>query len=202
MKKLWVVDHWGYADPFRDTFEFVDSPEKCDVIMLTGGSDILPSHYGEKENKRTYTSPTRDKYELEAFNYGKQHGKGFLGICRGAQLLTALAGGKVIQHIDNHTSTHSVVTVDGKVMLTSSLHHQMMYPWPIQNWKLLAWADVPRSGRYLNGDDENIKLPEPKEPEVTFYPDIKALCIQGHPEMMSPDAPFVQWCNQQAKELL
>ena len=199
-KKLFVADSIEYASPFLDSFSLVTNIEECDTIMFTGGEDISPVHYKEPVGKFTYCNPARDMYEYRIFDYGRVSDKSFLGICRGAQLLTALVGGKVIQHVANHGISHDVITIDGDRLRTSSLHHQMMWPWQVEH-KMLAWSS-PRSNTYLNGWNKELTLPEEKEPEVVYYPSIKALCIQGHPEMMKNNSPFVQWCNKQAKELL
>ncbi len=114
-----------------------------------------------------------------------------LGICRGAQFLTVLAGGKLIQHVNGHDNTHKIQTSfnmpEGhfKSYIMSSSHHQMMYPYNMNenNFELIAWSEYYKSSTYLNGDDLEINLPfDFLEPEIVYYKYINALCIQGHPE--------------------
>ena len=124
-EKLFVPDYLGYADPFLDLFDVVKDSTKADVLMLTGGADILPEHYGEPPHYTTYHSPHRDAYEKPYINQFIKAGKPILGICRGAQFLCAIAGGKLVQDCTGHGSSHNVHTFDGKVLRTSSLHHQM-----------------------------------------------------------------------------
>ena len=50
-----------------------------------------------------------------------------------------------------------------------------------------------KSSTYLNGNDEEIELPPFfVEPEIVFYSNSKALCIQGHPEWMNLEHPTVK----------
>jgi gamma-glutamyl-gamma-aminobutyrate hydrolase PuuD len=124
-----------------------------------------------------------------------------LGICRGAQLACAAAGGILIQHVDGHARSHSIKTSDGKEMVTSSLHHQMMFPWEVEH-ELIAWASPSRSNNYVGITEEEAKhIPEKDgiyvEPEIVWFPKIKCLAIQGHPEFMDDKCLF----NQYTKEL-
>ena len=123
-----------------------------------------------------------------------------MGLCRGAQLACALAGGSLIQHVDNHGGgRHEVVNKDGEVFETTTCHHQMMNPWEIDH-ELIAWAAPSRSEQYIVQYEELINMPV--EPEVVFFPKIKALAIQGHPEWMQSSEPFVQYCLNLVKERL
>ncbi len=72
-------------------------------LLLSGGDDIYPGHYGEKEiHPKTKYERRRDDYELALI----RHFRGpVLGICRGLQLMTVAFGGKLYQNIatDFHT---------------------------------------------------------------------------------------------------
>lgn len=200
-KLLFVPDSRGYAQPFLGIFNLTSDPETADVLMLTGGADILPKWYGEKPHFTSYHSPTRDEYEKYFFDMFKAQDKPILGICRGAQFLCAMAGGKLVQDVTGHHGSHDLHTYDGHTMRTSSIHHQMMRP---ENTKhqLLAWSDQ-RSSHYKNGDDEDVYNGVlEREPEVIYFEDVRGFGIQGHPEAMYEDAPFVKWCNEQVVKFL
>lgn len=183
---------------------------KVDALVIWGGSDISPSLYGELPSVYTGASTTlslRDKIEKEVCEAAITTGIPIIGVCRGAQLACALAGGKLIQHVDGHHEDHLIKTDDGQRMITSSVHHQMMYPWKVDH-HLIAWASQPRSHKYYGGpatteitdlhkiDDKIV------EPEIVFFPKIKALAIQGHPEFMATDSEFVKYCNGLVKKYL
>jgi anthranilate/para-aminobenzoate synthase component II len=170
-----------------------------DALVIWGGEDISPSIYNSAVSKRTYAPAVpsrRDRVEMDACMAAIDRGIPLIGVCRGAQLVCALAGGRLIQHVNGHGGGHMMETKDGETIRTTSVHHQMMYPFDVEH-ELLAWAAPSRSDVYIIGNDETDPEMEGKpEPEVVWFPKIKALAIQGHPEFVSnPDTdPFVQYC--------
>ena len=166
------------------------------LAIFTGGEDISPAIYKHPRDNSTYFNSHRDAYELSAFQKLREFNIPLLGICRGAQLLCALAGGSLIQDVtghgrflnDNGQWEESPETV-------TSTHHQMQYPWdlPKDDYKLLAGSVAPISSHYIwNGKkyntndkiDENFAF----EPDVVHYPKINALAIQYHPEWMNENS--------------
>lgn len=175
--------------------ELVDSIEEADIVLFTGGQDISPALYNERCSRLTYFTQGRDDREVADFTKAKELGKGFIGICRGAQLLCALAGGKLIQDVTRHCGNHPIEFKDGELTMTNSLHHQMMYPYDMESGKyeLLAWTPKIISSSFINGDDVLMDLPEGfKEPEVVWFPEIKGFGVQGHPEMIGSNHPFTR----------
>lgn len=190
--KVFVVGHAKhYASWIKDaTLSF--SPRNADLILFTGGEDVNPSLYGQKLGRYTYINKQRDIYEMEVFSKYKDTPK--LGVCRGSQFLTVMAGGSLIQHVTNHGVFHPLITKDGDFLI-SSTHHQMMYPFKVDH-ELLGWSDK-RSTVFLDGNDESV--PMAVEPEVVWYPKAKSFCIQGHPEMMDW-SPVHDWLNNKIVE--
>jgi len=84
----------------------------CDGVMLTGGEDVDPAEYGEKEKHPTvYLAPERDRYELALARLALSRDLPLLAICRGAQVLNVAAGGTLIQDIPSQHPTdisHSI----------------------------------------------------------------------------------------------
>ena len=163
-------------------------------LIIWGGGDIHPSLYGHP-NIATYShaKPSqRDIIEWELMNEAVKKGIGIIGVCRGAQMGCALAGGYLIQHVTGHAgSSHYVQTTDGKTLLTTSLHHQMMYPGPDVEHELIGWSDPPRSSVY----EVAVKTEIICEPELIWFPKIKCLAIQGHPEMQRADCLFNEYIH-------
>lgn len=158
-----------------------------DLVLFTGGADVNPKLYNENKGSNTYINSDRDDEEYQLFhNIGTRTPK--LGICRGAQLLTVLNKGKLIQDVTNHTSSHLCEGhYHGDIIefMMTSTHHQMMYPFnlPTTDYKILAWSTYHKSSVYLNGEDKEIELPSNfLEPEIVYYPKYNSLAIQGHPE--------------------
>jgi putative glutamine amidotransferase len=200
--KLFVPDFESYATPFLPIFDLTENLAIADVVMFTGGADIDPKFYGEPQGKRTYLSNSRDIREKHLFDVSSARGKKFLGICRGAQFLCAMAGGKLAQHIEGHSigfrSYHRITTSEGGEYRVNSVHHQMMLPPP--GSKLLAWAEK-LSDIYLDGNDKHIEGIE-TEPEVVYFPQVKGLGIQCHPEAMDRNGDTMKYFHKLVKEHL
>lgn len=184
------------------------------ILILWGGGDIHPSLYGRK-NQGSFVGnfpSLRDQTEAKLFAQAVKANIPILGVCRGAQLGCAMSGGILVQHVEGHGMSHRITTVNGESFVSSSLHHQMMYPWAIEH-KLLAWSTTPRSADYVGLSDEEwskwpkrmydeLKQEDIVEPEFVFFPKTKCLGVQGHPEMMSPSCPHNQFMKKMIDEYL
>lgn len=158
--------------------------KKGDVLLLGGGEDISPKLYKQKPSRYTGARAVlsdRDMYEKNIFEIAVAAGVPTIGICRGAQLVCALSGGSLYQHVTNHGVTHDMTTNEGTVLSVSSVHHQMMNPIGAKH-ELLAWSTNVRSNVHLIEDEQNLEVEV--EPEVIYFKDTKALGIQYHPEFM------------------
>lgn len=196
-----------YVSFFEENFEvewFDGYEENCDIALFTGGPDVDPSIYGEDRGFRTYSHLERDLKEIEFFN--KLDSKVLkVGICKGSQLLTVLSGGSLIQHVDGHMDYHNILTKENQVIPVTSDHHQMMFPFSIDNeeYELIAKSEFKRGSKYLNGKNIQIKLPENfVEPEIVFYKNTNSFCCQGHPEYSDANDLFKQFFIQQVNKNL
>lgn len=180
-------------------FELVKNISDADIIMFTGGEDISPSLYNDKIHGTTHFSPRRDAFEVEMFNLAPKKAL-LIGGCRGAQLLTALSGGRLIQHCINHSGKggHDIKTSSGEVFDITSCHHQMMYPYEMdpKDYDLIAWSETNLSPVYYTGEGALEVSKDFKEPEIVYYPKTNSLCIQGHPEWMPKDKPVINFINK------
>lgn len=127
--------------------------ELLDGLVLSGGGDIDPVHYGTEQHPLTAgISPERDDLELRAFAAARERDLPILGICRGVQLVNVAMGGTLVQDIPDQrpgTSQHRQdfdglgrddvshrVTLDpdsqlagiygGSEIQTNSYHHQAL----------------------------------------------------------------------------
>ena len=73
--------------------------EACDGLLLTGGVDVEPAHYGEPRHPTVETDEVRDAYELALAREALERNLPVLAICRGAQVLNVAAGGTLLQDI-------------------------------------------------------------------------------------------------------
>lgn len=182
--------------------DVIDIPKDIDAVLFSGGEDINPSLYGENKSKYVYSVDYgRDATEEAIFHEAIKRNIPMFGICRGAQFLNVMNGGKLVQHMHGHTGTrHEVVTINDEMFNVTSSHHQMMLmPESHLDYVELAWTKDRRSNFYYNGNDEVIEGIE-KEMEAVLFPKTKCLGVQWHPEWMHKDEDgriiFQQWCEE------
>lgn len=185
-----IGNGWSYFAPWATMFEPAKSVEAADVVLLTGGADIDPQIYGEK-NVRSHYYRERDDFEIKEYEKAVKLGKPIIGICRGAQLVCALTGGKLFQHVDGHNyGHHEMITSDGRKFDMTSVHHQMMRP--KGPYELLAWTE-PRSKEYISAEGTKKQPDLSVDPEVIWFPAVKCIAIQGHPEYMGIESKTNQY---------
>jgi gamma-glutamyl-gamma-aminobutyrate hydrolase PuuD len=169
-----------------NNFVVVDKPEEAEYICFPGGQDISTELYGEENTHSQDPYARLDNYEVEMFHKFPEKKK--LGICRGAQLLNVLSGGKLWQDCDNHESDHYIKDhLHGVRLKATSLHHQMMRIG--EHGILLATAD---EATIVQGGGEKIvkKYKHFDDVEACWYPHTKSLCFQPHPELGHPEYFF------------
>lgn len=73
----------------------------ADAILFSGGNDVDPMRFGQTTAGKTGgIIPERDEQEFFLLRYVLEHTeKPVLGVCRGIQLMNAVMGGTLIQHI-------------------------------------------------------------------------------------------------------
>lgn len=166
--------------------------DKFDGLVIPGGADISTSLYGDEKLGQTWSNFKNDAPEIFKIRaMPKRFPK--IGICRGAQMLNAINGGKMWQHVDNHGRAHEMQLGTGEIIMTTSVHHQMMIPGP--NVAMLATSrEADKKHKY--GVYERSVATKPgrdfDEPEMMYYPQTNSYCVQGHPEYcLGGEAAFV-----------
>jgi len=77
-------------------------------LVIGGGDDISPEHYGGDIEQQVRLDPERDRLEIEWIEHALDAGLPMLGICRGAQLINVVLGGNLHQDIrDMRRHTHN-----------------------------------------------------------------------------------------------
>ena len=157
--------------------------DRADIVIFQGGEDINPALYGEKPHPECGNpNDRRDAVELaiyEALDKAQYR----VGICRGAQFLNVMNGGKLWQHIQGHGATHELLYKNEKgvnrAYLVSSTHHQMM--------RIGSGADIwgeanqTRTRQFPEGASVNLSDKHWSDPEIVFYKKTGSLCFQPHP---------------------
>lgn len=180
-------------------------PDENSVLLFEGGTDIDPTLYGESLGAHTQEpDKARDEWEKAYFDAAIAAGAGMIGVCRGAQLLCALSGGHIIQHVTGHNGgKHLIRSFRNHVFSCTSVHHQMMNPYvlPEKEWVSLARSEFQFCSKYRNGTNRKLKVkhlwPRWQEQEIVWFPKTKCLAIQGHPEYYANDlSEFVSFCQE------
>ena len=180
-------------DLFRaEGYMTTKASREADIFVWTGGEDVNPRLYGELPIKGVYFNPRRDSQEIGYWRDAVRKPNSLkVGICRGAQLLNVLNGGKLWQDVDHHALQDGPKVLDiltGKEREVSSTHHQQMRPAP--NAQILATTHLSKN-KYADlidwheGGKNNSHLGT--DYEVLWYPDTRSLCFQGHPEYSLPE---------------
>lgn len=182
-----------------------EAMNNCNVVCLTGGSDVSPRLYNQKRHKCTHFNDYRDTSDILLAEAAMKEGKGLVGICRGAQLLCVIAGGSLIQDVSDHAVTyktgHDITTINGRKIHVTSTHHQMMHPTPAMH-SLLAWGEG-LSDYYKIEEDKDCTMLDfltesgtVKEPEVVWFPNIHGLAVQFHPETMDKETDGAKYFEE------
>ncbi|GHA13243.1 hypothetical protein GCM10008090_23710 [Arenicella chitinivorans] len=81
-------------------------PDNVSGVIIGGGDDIDPRHYGLTGTAGVNYDAARDQLEIDTINHALKHHWPLLGICRGAQLLNVVHGGNLytdIRPLRRHT---------------------------------------------------------------------------------------------------
>lgn len=177
----------GNVQVARTTDDLKDSNS---ALIVWGGQDINPGLYDHPMHPTTYPGGARDRVEWSLVQRAIEKGIAIIGVCRGAQMLCAAAGGWLIQNVHHHGGTHPVTTIDGKTLMVNSIHHQMMAGLEKVDHELVAWREGREGAPYGYRDGKVYEPPaEFKEPEFVYFPKINGYAIQWHPEMMGVSNP-------------
>jgi putative glutamine amidotransferase len=174
--------------------------ERLDGLVLIGGPDVDPAHYGHESHART--SPPRrerDAVELALLDAALATGLPVLCVCRGLQLLNVARGGTLEQHLPDvagHTGhapepgtfgRHEVIVEPGSMLAqalgrtraeVATSHHQAIAT--LGNGLVV-------SARALDGTTEAV--------EDSDHAGL--LAVQWHPEA-GTDLALMRWLTDRA----
>lgn len=167
------------------------SIKTMDGLVLTGGADIEPHHYGFVDEQRICkTFPGRDDAELAILDEAFERRLPMLGICRGMQLINVYQGGTLVPEIP-HPVEHELegdqrhrIVCEGHAALpllvgqheglVNSTHHQAVD-------RLGHGLQI--AAKHPDGTIESIEWTRPmRRPWLA--------AVQWHPERMGLDEPF------------
>lgn len=172
----------------RGGFHTTPNDNIADIIVWPGGADVNPELYGQTKLGTTNINPASDLRDMEYWNEYKNNKVLKVGICRGSQWLNCMNGGKLWQHVNNHTSSHKLQDLlTDKEYMVSSTHHQMMRSSDKGEIIGIAmestlWQDDTVRQSAVSPQERSKMHPE-FDTEVVWYKNSRSLCFQPHPEM-------------------
>lgn len=170
---------------------------RLDGLLLMGGGDIDPAHYGQEAIRETEPPEVaRDTLELDLIRGALAEEVPLLGVCRGMQALNVARGGTLYQDIASQLPAAQLHTLGGTGMdrlhdievrrgsrlaeilggerhAVNSYHHQAINVLG-EGLSIAAWTD--------DGLAEAVEVPD--------HP--FALAVQFHPERMYEHDPAVR----------
>lgn len=194
-------DEARYAKMFaRSHCRRAESVLEADLVIFSGGSDVDPQLYGETPHPSTYVSHKRDQVDMDLYLLCMEHGIPMLGICRGAQFLHVMNGGKLFQDVDGHNGSHPMHDIFNKkhIERVSSCHHQMVRP-NVDNGMVILATAARSTERHAN--EKHSFAGSHVDIEAFFYRDTCCLGIQGHPEYEGYHY-FTKWSLEMVEELI
>lgn len=168
---------------------YVDEPNKADFYLLPGGADISPFLYGEPVDGAVGIDHRRDAEEIALIGEARSYGIPIVGICRGAQLLHAMNGGKLIQDITGHRGgAHGMLNHNlEEVARVNSIHHQ---------------AIPPDEAIRMYGSENVFVSEDMKAVEAFFDWDRMVFGVQYHPEFTGCPKEGINFFLESLEEIL
>jgi gamma-glutamyl-gamma-aminobutyrate hydrolase PuuD len=187
-------DHPRFARMFtKAACKRAKTPYEADLVVFCGGPDVNPIYYGEEKHSSVYVDNKRDEADIKLYEICLNEGIPMFGVCRGAQFLHVMNGGKLYQDIDGHQGDHQVWTLrEGRQLgKVSSVHHQSVIPNKDGRMEVLAEAWQSKK-RWRNDKEFSMRGTGDKDVEAFWYRDTCCFGVQGHPEY-DGYAQFMQW---------
>jgi putative glutamine amidotransferase len=178
--------------------------ERIDGLVLSGGADLDPAHYGEEPHSKIgQLEHDRDEWEFLLLAAARARGVPVLAICRGFQLVNVAFGGTLRQHVeidegaghpqwdvDGRTTTHEVEIVPDTMTsrllpptwAVNSLHHQTVSH---------VGKGLVVSAFATDGVVEGLETPEGD-----------LLAVQWHPELLHKPDPTFRWLIERSVAFL
>jgi len=186
--KVFIVG--SYQNDYHRMFttrgwKIVSELKDSDLVQFTGGEDVGPKLYGHARHRLTRSNPVRDYMEQIVFHRARHENIPMAGICRGAQFLNVMCGGKMWQHSEGHTTGRHMVRdlIENFEFEATSTHHQIMMP----HDEGLIVAVSNEATVKEKASDAGVasfitRYGKEDDPEVVYYMDQACLCFQPHPE--------------------
>ena len=193
--KVFVVKGGKTYLNFLPNATLVKKLENADVIIFADGPDVNPKLYNAQWENTTRYDSARDTSDKLVFDNIPKN-KIVVGFGRGGQFLTVMNGGKLIQDclwMDDHFASHDLYIEhpDGTFVCPKiQMHHQALYPWNCEKYRVIAYTKAIRFFSEKNRDINYQYNYEFGNPEIVVYnnPDKpKCIAVQFLPTVYEED---------------
>jgi gamma-glutamyl-gamma-aminobutyrate hydrolase PuuD len=176
-----------------------NSIEDADLVVFGGGSDVDPALYGEEVHPKTFFNAKRDEADIKIYHECLEKGVPMFGVCRGAQFLHVMNGGKLWQHVDNHVGDHAMWDLRSKLRLDkiSSVHHQAC----MRNENGMEIIATSSESMNREANTKTIAKGRGLDVEAFWYANTACFGVQGHPEYFGYGR-YSKWCLDTLEELI
>lgn len=155
----------------------------CDGFLITGGTDIDPSRYGEENKGLSKEVESRlDQLDKDMIEYAVKHKKPLFGICRGQQSLNVFLGGTLHQDLGTLTPSHKSVSNDHKINMVNHPLFGFKGQITVNSYHHQAIKD-------LSPDLNVLGTHEDGTIEMVMHKSLPIFAVQWHPEI-DADSPY------------
>lgn len=192
----------GLGDITDDLKDFYNNTNDFKLVLFTGGADVGPELYGDSSPKGLcFTNFMRDEVESKIFIQALKHSIPMTGICRGAQFINVMSGGKMIHDFNGHGyGNHAFNCLkDNGTISVNSLHHQMIVP--PEDGYVIGWCPQKLSDEYYGYRDRRVEWDQ-YEVEAVLIPRTMCCGVQYHPETMDSNSEGYKWYYDMVEDLI
>lgn len=186
--------------------ERVKTMSEADVVIIADYGPLTPKYYNQtaiEENKLQYTEED-DKILYSKLNFADKANKFIIGIGKGADMLCARQGGKIIQYCLHQYNMERRIYYKGEKseFVWGLFHKTMMYPYNLINKSYEVLVHSTNSCFlshhvqfiYRDSNEDNVtyrgvrlsKMNNFKQPNVVYFKSINGLAISGNTAQICP----------------
>lgn len=152
--------------------------DRASHLLTPGGADIDPALYGAVITWAAPLSPHRDEIEAQLVGWALAEAKPLLGICRGHQMIAAVAGGTLYQDLEAEAGVPHKLPAHRVRLDTRSRLGKLLGGWGhVNSYHHQAVATPPPGWRVVAEGFDGVV-------EAIEHPTLPVLSVQWHPESL------------------
>lgn len=151
----------------------------CDGFLITGGTDIDPKFYNEKNEGLSKNVDSRiDELDRQIVLHAEKYKKPLLGICRGHQSINVFLGGSLYQDLGKLNDTHKSIGNNHYIKVKENSFLDLMGMININSYHHQAIKDLALDLDVLGVHNDSTI-------EMIVHKTLPIFAVQWHPEINS-----------------